>query len=176
MSDEKTILKTAAALKAAVSAALKTAGAPERPEEVVTARDRDEVLRLAEEEISVGKRAIPEGATRVHRFVVDKPVEAQVTLHEERAKVVRRPVSNGAVKDIDWSDKTIEVMETGEEAVISKSAHIIEEVVIGKEGRDHVETVRDKVRHQEIKVEHLSGHEVSAKSHEVSAKEDKLSL
>jgi uncharacterized protein (TIGR02271 family) len=130
-----------------------------------TAIGQDEVLhlRLAEEEINVGKRVIPEGATRVHRFVVDKPVEAQVTLHEERAKVVRRPVSDPSARDIDWTDKTIEVMETAEEAVVTKSAHVAEEVVIGKEGRDHVETVRDKVRHQEIKVEHLSGNEVGAK-------------
>jgi uncharacterized protein (TIGR02271 family) len=135
----------------------KTAFAPQRPESIETVIGRDEVLRLSEEEISVGKRVIPEGATRVHRYVVDKPVEAQVTLHEERAKVVRRPVSDPSLKDVDWADRTIEVTETTEEAVISKSAHVAEEVVIGKEGRDHVQTVRDKVRHQEIEVEHLSG-------------------
>jgi hypothetical protein len=54
-------------------------------------------------------------------------------------------------------------METAEEAVITKSAHVAEEVIIGKEGRDHVETVRDKLRHQEIKVEHISGNQVAAK-------------
>jgi uncharacterized protein (TIGR02271 family) len=137
--------------------------APQRPENIATAMGREEIIRLAEEEINVGKRVIPEGAVRVHRFVVDKPVEAQVTLHEERAKVVRRPVSDSSLKDVDWTDKTIEVTETDEEAVISKSAHIAEEVLIGKEGRDHVETVRDKVRHQEIEVEHLSSEKAFVK-------------
>jgi hypothetical protein len=34
-------------------------------------------------------------------------------LHEEHAKVVRRAVADPAfVKDIDWTDKTIEVTET----------------------------------------------------------------
>jgi stress response protein YsnF len=143
---------------------LKTAAASQRSENIATATmARDEVLRLAEEEITVGKRVIPEGATRVHRFVVDKPVEAQVTLHEERARVVRRPISDSSVKEIDWTDKTIEVTETAEEAVVNKTVHVIEEVLIGKEGRDHVETVRDKVRHQEIEVEHLSAEKAFAK-------------
>src|SRR5262249_13028855 len=43
----------------------------------------EEVLALAEEEINVGKRLIQEGTTRIRRFVTEKPVEAQVTLHEE---------------------------------------------------------------------------------------------
>jgi stress response protein YsnF len=151
MSDEKPVMNP------------KPMVAPQRPENIATALGREEVLRLAEEEIAVGKRVIPEGATRVHRFVVDKPVEAQVTLHEERAKLVRRPVSDGSVKDIDWTDKTVEVTETAEEAVVSKTVHVVEEVLIGKEGRDHVETVRDKVRHQEIEVEHVSGDKVFTK-------------
>ena len=131
------------------------AAAPQaRPETVAAGVGRDEVLHLAEEQINVGKRLIQECTTRIRRFVIEKPVEAQVTLHEEHAKVVRRAVADPEfVKDVDWTDKTIEVTETAEEAVISKNAHITEEVFIGKEGTDHVETVRDKVRSQQIEVE-----------------------
>ena len=125
---------------------------------------RDEVLRLAEEQINVGKRLIQEGTTRIRRFVIEKPVEAHVTLHEEHAKVVRRAVADPAfVKDIDWTDKTIEVTETAEEAVISKNARITEEVVVGKEGTDHVETVRDKVRRQQVEVERIPSSKTSQK-------------
>ena len=115
---------------------------------------REQVLRLAEEQLEVGKRLVECGSTRIRRFVTQKPVEAKITLHEEHANVVRRGVSDPAfLKDIDWSDKTIEVMETDEQAVVSKSARIAEEVVISKTGSDRVETVRDTVRRQQAEVE-----------------------
>jgi stress response protein YsnF len=41
--------------------------------------------------------------------------------------------------------------------VISKDVRITEEVVVGKEGTDHVETLRDKVRRQEVEVERIPG-------------------
>jgi stress response protein YsnF len=59
------------------------------------------------------------------------------------------------VQDIDWSDSTVEVIETAEQAVVSKSSHIAEEVVVGKTGSDHVETVHDTVRRQQVEVERL---------------------
>ncbi|HEY7211632.1 MAG TPA: YsnF/AvaK domain-containing protein, partial [Bryobacteraceae bacterium] len=114
----------------------------------------EEVLRLAEEQINVGKRVVRGGTTRVRRFVTEKPVEAKVTLHEEHADVIRRAAANPAsLTDIDWSDTTIEVRETAEEAVVSKSSHIAEEVVIGRKGSDREETVRDTVRRQQVEVE-----------------------
>lgn len=115
---------------------------------------KGEVLRLAEEQIEVGKRLVTEGTTRIRRFVVQKPVEAQVTLHEEHVEIVRRAVADPSyVKDIDWSDRTIEIVETIEQPVVSKSTHIAEEVLIGKKGTDRVETVKDTVRRQQVEVE-----------------------
>ena len=77
---------------------------------------------------------------------------------EEHAEVVRRAVSDPSyIKDIDWSDKTVEVLETSEQAVVSKSARIAEEVVIGKKGTDRVETVHDTVRRQQVDVERVPG-------------------
>ncbi len=79
-------------------------------------------------------------------------------MHEEHAEVVRRAVSDpNYVKDIDWADTTVEVRETAEEAVVSKSARIAEEVVVGKTGSDRVETVRDTVRRQQVEVERVPG-------------------
>jgi len=88
--------------------------APPRPAPPVARNDRDsEVLRLAEEQLEVGKRQVDAGMTRVRRFVTEKPVEAQVTLHEEHASVARRAISDPSyVRDIDWADRTIEVRET----------------------------------------------------------------
>ena len=120
----------------------------------------EEILVLAEEEINVGKRLVQEGTTRIRRFVTEKPVEAQVTLHEEHARVLRRAIADpNYIQNVDWTDKTIEITETAEEPVVTKSVHIAEEVVIQREGSDHVKTLRDKVRRQQVEVERLSNTE-----------------
>lgn len=112
------------------------------------------LIRLAEEQLNVGKRLVQAGTTRIRRFVVEKPVEQQVTLHEEHAEVLRRAVSDPAfVKDIEWGDHVIEVEETKEEAVVGKTARVVEEVDIRKVGSERVETVRDTVRRQQVAVE-----------------------
>jgi uncharacterized protein (TIGR02271 family) len=117
---------------------------------------KEEVLRLAEEQLDVGKRQVETGKARIRRFVTERPVEAHVTLHEEHAEMLRRAVSDPSlVRDVDWSDKTIEVTETAEQAVVNKTAHVAEEVVIRKEGSDHVETVRGTVRRQQVELERL---------------------
>jgi len=114
------------------------------------------VLQLAEEHLDVTKRQVETGKARIRRFVIEEPVESQVTLHEEHVAMLRRPVTDGgAIKDVDWTDKTIEITETAERAVISKIARIVEEVVVRRQGSDHVETVRDKVRRQQVEIEHL---------------------
>jgi stress response protein YsnF len=112
---------------------------------------------LAEEQINVGKRLVQEGTTRIRRFVTETPVETQVTLHEEHARVLRRAISDpNYVRNLDWTDKTIEITETVEEPVVTKSVHVAEEVVIQREGSDHVKTVKDKVRRQQVEVERVS--------------------
>ena len=116
----------------------------------------EEVLRLAEEHLDVGKRVAREGTTRVRRFVIETPAEAQVTLHEEHAQIIRRAAKDANfVGDVDWTDKTIELTEMAEEPVVNKSVHIAEEVLIRKEGSDTVRTVRDKVRRQQVEVERM---------------------
>lgn len=116
--------------------------------------NKDEVVRLAEEQMNVGKRMFETGTTRIRRFVTEKPVEAQVNLHEEHAKVVRRAVTDpNYIADIDWSDKEYTVTETAERPVVSKTSRVVEEIAVGKEGSDRTETVRDTVRRQQAEVE-----------------------
>ena len=123
---------------------------------MASATDASDVIRLAEEQLNVAKRLVQDGKTRIRRFVIEKPVEASVTLHEEHAEVLRRAIANPEfISDVDWTDKTIEVAESVERPVVSKSVRIVEEVVIRKTGTDHVETVRDKVRRQQVDVERL---------------------
>lgn len=120
------------------------------------AQANTDVLRLAEEQLQVGKRMIDTGRTRVRRFVTERPVSADVTLHEEHAEVLRRAINDPKyVGDIDWADKEIEVVETAEQALANKTARIVEEVSLRKIGTDRVETVHDKIRRQQVEVEHV---------------------
>ena len=56
-----------------------------------------------------------------------------------------------------FTDKTIEMTESAEEAIVSKTAHVYEEVGLRKEVSDRVETVRDTVRKEEVKIEQVPG-------------------
>jgi stress response protein YsnF len=51
----------------------------------------------------------------------------------------------------------IEVRETAEEPVVSKTARVAEEVVVRKDVTEHTETVRDTVRREEVEVEKDGG-------------------
>jgi uncharacterized protein (TIGR02271 family) len=110
-------------------------------------------IQLSEEQLVVGKRAVNRGTTRVRRYVIETPVEEQVSLHDERVTVERRPVTGDrAVSNADFSEKVIEVTETGEEAIVSKQARVREEVVIRKDATDRTETVRDTVRREDVEI------------------------
>lgn len=117
----------------------------------------EDVLRLAEERLEVGKRLVSEGSTRVRRYTVTDQVSENVSLHEQHAAIFRRPVNeSGSPTHVDWSEKTVEVEETHEQPVINKTAEIIEEVVLRKETSDRVETINDSVRRQEVDIDHAS--------------------
>jgi hypothetical protein len=97
----------AAVATAPIAAVQKVAVSPK------LAEAHDEVLRFAEEQLQVGKRMVETGMTRVRRFVTEKEVAADVTLHEEHPEVLRRAVTYPKyIGDIDWADATIEVRET----------------------------------------------------------------
>ncbi len=117
------------------------------------------VLPVIEEELQVGKRQVQRGGVKVYNRMTETPVEEQVTLHEEKVDVERRP-ANRAVTDADMAAMktgTIEVNTMAEEAVISKQAKVVEEVVVGKTAAEHTETIRDSVRRTDVEVEKTAG-------------------
>jgi hypothetical protein len=157
--EQQGLIKSAATTKPTTASAPPAAAPPltRAASGMSAAVDGEEIIALAEEHLNVGKRVIQEGTTRIRRFITEMPVEAEVTLHEEHARVVRRAIADpGYLRNLDWTDKTIEITETTEEPVVSKSARVAEEVVIQREGSDHVKTIRDKVRRQDVEVEHLT--------------------
>ena len=115
----------------------------------------DDTLKVVQERLVVGKRAVEGGRVRVRSYVVETPVEEQVTLHQERVSVERHPVDRAATAaDLAaFQERTIEATATSEEAVVSKEARVVEEIGVTKQAADRVETVRDTVRETRVEVE-----------------------
>jgi uncharacterized protein (TIGR02271 family) len=134
---------TTAPVTAPPTAAARVAGAGE-----------DESIALVEERLRVGKRSVEGGRVRVRSYVVETPVQEQVTLREENISVERRAVDR-PIGDVDeaFRDRTFEATATSEEAVVSKTARVVEEVVVSKGAEERVETVHDTVRRTEVEVD-----------------------
>ena len=138
------------------------AAAAARPATVETATSEGGTIQLAEERLTIGKRLVNRGGTRIRRFVVETPVEEQVTLHEEKVSIERRPVTDGRpVSNADFTDKVIEATATAEEAVVGKTARVVEEISLRKEAVERVETVRDTVRKEEVEIEQVPAQKVT---------------
>ena len=118
---------------------------------------RDDVIQVAEESIAVGKRAVNRGKVRIHSHVVETPFMQQVNLRDERVSVERRPVDH-ALGLVDagadpFRERTIEMDEVDEEAVVAKTARVVEEIGIRKDVSDRAETVTDTLRSTKVDIE-----------------------
>jgi uncharacterized protein (TIGR02271 family) len=122
-------------------------------------------IQLAEESLAVRKRAVSGPTTRLRRFVVETPVQEQVNLRDEAVTIEHRSVTDGRpVGTADFTDKVIEMTETTEEPVISKTAHVIEEVSLRKNVTDRVETVSDTLRRDEVEIEKVPDESASTRT------------
>jgi len=131
------------------------------PESASAASGSEEVIPIAEESIEVGKRTVDRGTARVRRYVVEKPVEREVTLHGERVTVERRRPLDTAVAGNAFEERTVEVRETEEVPISEKTARVVEEVAVRKEETERTETVRDTVRRDEVEVTDKDGRPAS---------------
>jgi uncharacterized protein (TIGR02271 family) len=117
--------------------------------------DREEVIPVVEESLRVGKREVERGSVRVRTRIIETPVEETVSLRDETINVERRAVSRD-MADVPadaFRERTIEMTETDEEAVIAKTARVVEEVVVRKDVTEEAHTIRDTVRRTEVEVE-----------------------
>jgi uncharacterized protein (TIGR02271 family) len=121
----------------------------------------EESLPVIEERLRVGKRDVTRGSVRVRAYVVEEPVHEDVTLREERVEVERRPVAGrSSAAGSDGSllqERTIEMTEHGEEAVVQKDAVVTEEVVVRKFTGERTEGIDETVRHTEVDVDEDRG-------------------
>ena len=117
----------------------------------------ESVLPVVQEEMKIGKREVQRGGVRVIQRMTQTPVRELLRLREERAVVERHPVDRPATPaDFQaFREGTIELRETVEEPVVSKTAHVVEEVVVGKRVEERTQTVEDVVRRAAVEVEPL---------------------
>lgn len=122
-------------------------------------------IPIVEEQIAVGKREVDRGGIRVYSHVVEQPVTADVTLRDEKILVERRPVNRAAsAADFNMGQGSmIELNASGEEAVVGKSARVVEEVRVGKASTSHTEVIHDSVRKTEVEVEQIPGSTAATK-------------
>ena len=118
----------------------------------------DEAIPIVEERLVVGKREVERGGVRVRSYVVETPVSEQVSLREETVNIERHPVDRALTGAEDaFRDRTIEMTETAEEAVVAKTATIKEELTIRKDVSERTQEINDTVRHTEVDVERTAG-------------------
>lgn len=115
-------------------------------------------IPVVEEEMKIGKREVERGGVRVFSRVRETPVNESVQLREEHVKVERNPVNKSASQaDMNaFKEESIELREKSEEPVVSKSARVVEEVVVKKEATERTEKINDTVRRTDVEVENLS--------------------
>ncbi|HEV7369911.1 YsnF/AvaK domain-containing protein [Arenibaculum sp.] len=114
----------------------------------------EERIPLMEEQVEVGKRQ-RENRVRVRTFVRETPVDKDVTLHQERVVIERRPVerdTRDAQAASSFEEHTHEFVERNEEAVVDKEARVREELVVRKEETDRTERIHDTVRRTDAEV------------------------
>lgn len=119
------------------------------------ATNAEQVVALGEEVLNVGTRVVQGGTTRVRRVVVESPVQQDVTLHTETVVVERRAPMTSIGQDV-LTEVTVEMSNTNEVPVISKSVHLVEEVLLRKEVTARTETIRDTVRRDKLEIEDQS--------------------
>ena len=115
----------------------------------------EDVLQVVEERLEVGKRAVSRGKVRLHSYVVENQASEDVRLRDESVTVDRRVVDRpvAALGADAFRERTIEMEEIDEEAVVAKTARVVEEVGIRKDATERTETIRDTVRSTKVDIE-----------------------
>ena len=124
-----------------------------------------EKAQVIEEELEVGK-ATTTGGKRLKTEVSEREVQESVPLKEETVDVERSRVERTLKPeeaDKAFGERTVEVTATTEKPVVSKQAHVVEEVGLTKQSGQREETVSGTVRRQDVKVEEVDSKSGSSK-------------
>jgi stress response protein YsnF len=123
--------------------------------------ERGQSIPRIQENLEVGKRTIEHGDVRVRSRIVERPVEEQVRLREERIHVERQPVDRpvSPMEMRNFQEGDIELIERAEVPVVNKEARVVEEVRVRKDVSERDEVIHDTIRHTEVDVDRLNRNE-----------------
>ena len=122
-------------------------------------------LQEIEEHIKIGKREVVRGGVRVHKYVDTDVEEETLRLREEHVDVDRTAVNRTLSPDeadAAFEEKTVELVERDEEAVVEKETVVTGEVAVGKDVNVREETVGGEVRSTRVEVEQIAGETFAA--------------
>ena len=117
----------------------------------------ENVIEVIEEELEVGKEAVERGRMRIYSVITERQVETEVGLRDETIKVKRRPVNRSVSVNADlFKEKSFEMIEVDEIAKVTKTARVVEEVSLGKEVVEKMETIKETLRRQDVEIEEVA--------------------
>lgn len=120
--------------------------------------NRDTItVPVVEEELHVDKTMQQAGEVSVHKEIVEEQVNVPVTLQHEEVVITRHPVDRDLAPGESASgledDEVIRVPVMEEQVSVSKTAHVVEEVEIGKRMVSEDQTVSDTVRREQVEID-----------------------
>jgi len=110
-------------------------------------------IPLHEEELAVGKRSVEMGGVRLRKIVRTETVQQPVEIKREDVVVERVPASGQSTEGKAFEEEEIYIPLWREEPVVSKQAHVHEEVRAWKTEESEPQNVSGEVRKEEIEVE-----------------------
>jgi uncharacterized protein (TIGR02271 family) len=109
-------------------------------------------LTRAEEELRVGKQPVEAGHARLRKWVETEPVEMDVELQQETARLKREPIDQ-PVGEGGFGEEEVEVGLRRERPVVEKQAVAKERVSIEKDVDTEQQRVSDELRKERVDVE-----------------------
>jgi stress response protein YsnF len=117
--------------------------------------NEEQVIGVGEEVLNVGTRMVAGKTTRIRRVVVQTPIQQDVTLHTETVVLERRKPMLSSGDEV-LTEVTVEMSDFNEVPVVSKTVHLVEEVLLRKEVTARTETIHDMVRQDKLEIEQPS--------------------
>lgn len=111
-------------------------------------------VQLKEEEVKVGKREVEYGGVRLRKVVRTEVINQPVELKREEIVIERVPATDATARtDANFQEKELYIPLRREEAVVSKEAHVREEVRLGKRKETERQEVRETVRKEDVEID-----------------------
>lgn len=109
-------------------------------------------IRLAEEQVNVGKRQVESGRVRLRKVIRTETVMQPVELHHEDVVVERIEASGTATGD-EFKEDSIEIPLMREEAVVEKTTNVTGAVRVRKTSEAEQQNVSTTVRKEDVEVD-----------------------